>query len=236
VVDRLLIDQRAEPSAPAARLVLFFHGFMLSPTSYRTLLRTMAGDDTVIVGQRMYRPGPAALAGRPTAVDEAAAGAQLLDGLRDEFEPAELWLAGHSRGGQVAWRAAGLRPVDGLVLVDPVDGSGPKEMRPTAAAVPAVFACATLIVGAGRAGRCAPEPVNHEVFAAAAPAGAVHVIVPDLGHADMLDGRARQAARRFCPGHDDPDAARETVGALVRGFLDGTLPEPGATPLAFEQR
>jgi pimeloyl-ACP methyl ester carboxylesterase len=236
VVDRLLIDPRADPTRPLTRLVLFFHGFMQSPKGYRTLLGAMAGDDTVVVGQRMYRPGPAALAGRPTAVQEAEAGATLLDGLRGEFEPAELWLAGHSRGGQVAWRVAGMRRVDGLILVDPVDGSGPKEMRPTSAAAPATFSCRTLILGAGRAGRCAPEPVNHEIFAAAAPAGAVHVVVPDLGHADMLDGRARQTARMMCPGADDPDGARDTVGLLVRGFLTGALPPAGSTPLAFEQR
>jgi pimeloyl-ACP methyl ester carboxylesterase len=235
VGERLVIDNRRAPSGDL-RLLVFFHGFMTSPNAYRTLLTAIAADDTLVVGQRMYRPGPAALAGRPTAIEESEAGAALLDRLRDEFQASEVWVAGHSRGGQVAWRVAGLRRVDGVVLIDPVDGSGPKAMHPTSAATPATFACPVLIIGAGRAGRCAPEPVNHEHFAAAAPPGAVHVVVPELGHADMLDGRARQAARMMCPGADDPDAGRDTVGQLARWFATGALPPDGATPLPFERR
>jgi pimeloyl-ACP methyl ester carboxylesterase len=236
MADRLVIDHRPERTDAPRRLVVFFHGFMQGPNGYRTLLTTMAGDDTVVVAERMYRPGPAALAGRPTAAEEAAAGADLVHRLRHEYRPAEVWVAGHSRGGQVAWRVAGLRSVDGVILVDPVDGAGPREMRPTATASPATFDCPVLIIGAGRGGRCAPEPVNHACFAAAAPRGAVHVVVADLGHADMLDGRARQAGRLMCPGAEDPDAARDTVGAIARGFLSGALPADGSTHVPFERR
>ena len=49
-----------------------------------------------------------------------------------------LWLAGHSRGGQVAWRVAQLDPdrIAGLFLVDPVDGAGRDGGGPRAAAEP----------------------------------------------------------------------------------------------------
>ena len=237
MVERLVIDRRpASASRPPDRLVVFFHGFMTTPTAYRTVLGALADERTVVVAPRMYRPGPAALAGHPTATQEAAAGALIVDELRRSYGPHQLWLAGHSRGGQVAWIVAGDTMPDGLIVVDPVDGGGPKATRPNATATPARFDSRTLVIGAGSGGRCAPDPVNHDFFAAAAPLGAAHVVVRDMGHADLLDDRPRRVARLLCPGHDHPDRARLTVVELMRAFLDGSLPPSGTTPVVFDVR
>lgn len=234
---RLVIDRRPVGSSrPPERLVVFFHGFMTTPTSYRTVLGALADERTVVVAPRMYRPGPAVLAGHPTATQEAAAGVSVVDEVRQSYGPEELWLAGHSRGGQVAWIVAGDAAPDGVIVVDPVDGGGRKATRLNATAEPAKFASRTLVIGAGSGGRCAPDPVNHRHFAAAAPPGATHVVVDDMGHADLLDDRPRRAARLLCPGHIHPDLARRTVVELMRAFLDGALPPSDATPLAFEVR
>ena len=237
MAERLVIDRRpASEVRQPDRLVVFFHGFMTTPTAYRTVLGALADERTVVVAPRMYRPGPAALAGHPTATQEAAVGASIVDELRRSYSPAELWLAGHSRGGQVAWIVAGDTTPDGLIVVDPVDGGGPKSTRLNATATRARFGSRTLVIGAGGGGRCAPEPVNHNVFAAAAPLGATHVVVREMGHADLLDDRPRRLARLLCPGHGLPDLARLTVVELMRAFLDGALPPSGTTPVAFDVR
>jgi pimeloyl-ACP methyl ester carboxylesterase len=130
-------------------------------------------------------------------------------------------LAGHSRGGQAAWRAAQLLGGEcaGLMLVDPVDGGGgPRPAERTSTAAPVALNCAALIIGAGLGGRCAPAAVNHECFAEACPT-ATHVVVPDMGHADVLTGRALRLGRLLCGGGSDPAAARRQVTDLMLEFM-----------------
>ncbi|MBP7972034.1 MAG: hypothetical protein KAZ48_04480 [Candidatus Nanopelagicales bacterium] len=74
-----------------------------------------------------------------------------------------------------------------------------------------------LIVGAGIGGRCAPEHLNHNHFAAAS-SEASHVVVSDMGHMDVLNGRARAIGRRLCGGGTDPDRARSTVTEILRRY------------------
>jgi pimeloyl-ACP methyl ester carboxylesterase len=218
----VIIDGRtggAPSTGPADRLLVFFHGFMTSPRSYRQLLGGLAADGLVVAAPRMYRPGPAALAGRPSATEEAETGVTVVEDLRRTYRPRELWLAGHSRGGQVAWLVAGSVDSDGVIVIDPVDGGGPKATRPNATAMPADFDAATLVIGAGLGGRCAPTAVNHERFAAVAPPGATHVVLDGMGHADLLDDRSRRAGRLLCPGGDDPDRSRRELVGLMREFM-----------------
>jgi hypothetical protein len=62
--------------------------------------------------------------------------------------------------------------------------------------------------------------VNHEVFARAAP-HAGHVVVQGLGHADVLDGRARALGRALCAGGPEPDAVRRTCSELIVEAVSG---------------
>jgi pimeloyl-ACP methyl ester carboxylesterase len=206
------------------RALVFLPGFMTAAESYVEVLRPVADAGVTVLVPQLYRRGVGALAGRVPVSAEAAAAADLVRVTAAERGTRLVHLGGHSRGGQAAWRAAGLLAAEGLpaglAVVDPVDGAGRRPTEADAAAEPAAFDVPTLIVGAGLGGRCAPEPVNHRVFAAAAP-HAQHVVVQGLGHADLLDDRPRALGRRLCPGGPDPDSARTCVSALLVAFVAG---------------
>ena len=217
-VRSLLVDA-ARSSGHVARVIVFFPGFMQSPWSYRSLFASIVSDRTSIVAPQMYRRGPAVLAGDPSPSEEARQGVRIVEHVVATRRPDEVWLAGHSRGGQVAWRVAEQVDPHGVVVVDPVDGTGRHPTTLAAAAEPAGFTARTLIVGAGLGGRCAPAPVNHEHFAAAAPPGSTHVVIATMGHGDVLDDRMARAGRWLCGGSDDPRHDRDTVAQLVERFV-----------------
>ncbi len=227
------------PSAPAPAsddLLVFLAGFMIAPSAYARLLAPLAGAGVNVLTPALYRRSPATLLGRVSCEQEARAAAQRISELHTTGSAHRIWLAGHSRGGQAAWRCANLFAeqgddlLAGLILVDPVDGSSRTPSAPDATARPAVFTIPTVIIGAGLGGRCAPTAVNHDQFARATPAAA-HVVVDQLGHADILDGRSRSLGRRLCGGAENPDPGRTTVSELMTRFLrsDVTETEP---PLA----
>lgn len=208
-------------------ILVFLPGFMSPAESYRELLAPVAGVATVIAPQ-LYRRDLDALRGRVRVSVEARAAADLVV---ERKEPGNrVFLAGHSRGGQAAWRAAGLLGdgvVEGVCLIDPVDGHTRRPTGPVSTRRPAGFTCRSMIVGAGVGGRCAPSGVDHRQFAAATPQAA-HVVIDDLGHADMLSGPARTVGRLVCGGGEDPDAARRLCTALITSFLRGDVPGVGA--------
>jgi pimeloyl-ACP methyl ester carboxylesterase len=196
---------------------------MLSPWSYRSLFASIVSDQISIVAPQMYRRGPGVLAGHPSPSEEARQGIRIVEHVVATRRPDEVWLAGHSRGGQVAWRVAEHVDPVGVVVIDPVDGAGRHPTALAAAAERAGFTARTLVVGAGLGDRCAPTPVNHEHFAAASPPGSTHVVIATMGHGDVLDDRPARAARRLCGGSDDPGHERQAVAALIERFVsDGT--------------
>jgi pimeloyl-ACP methyl ester carboxylesterase len=218
-VRTLLVDS-GRSGAPVGRVAVFFSGFMVSPWSYRSLLAPIVSDRTSIVAPQMYRRGPGSLAGHPSPSEEAEQGIRLVEHVVATRRPDEVWIVGHSRGGQVAWRVAEHVDPDGVVVIDPVDGAGRHPTALAAAAEPATFTARTLVVGAGLGGRCAPAAVNHQYFAAAAPPGSTHVVIPSMGHGDVLDDRPAWASRLLCGGSADPRHERSTVATLVARFVE----------------
>ncbi len=217
------------------RCVIFLPGFLNSPYAYQRLLEPLGDDRCTVEIPRLYRPGPDALLGRFTVEDEAAAAMTLVQ--ERQRGGSQVWLAGHSRGGQAAWLAAKkledlAAPLAGLILVDPVDGRGPRSVEPVATATRASFTVPPLIIGAGLSGRCAPQAVNHERFAAAVDTCA-HLVVTDMGHADVLCGWQRTLGRRLCSGGPNPVRARESVAQLMTQYVFGELgpDSPGRMPL-----
>jgi pimeloyl-ACP methyl ester carboxylesterase len=213
-------------------VLVFLPGFMQAAASYRALLEPLTAHGIRVVVPQLYRRGPGALLGRATVEQEALDAAALVRGEEGGRARSVVFLGGHSRGGQAAWRAANLLAgadelLSGVVLVDPVDGAGRTPTEPTATAVAASFTCPSLVIGAGIEGRCAPEPVNHRRFAGATP-GARHVVVTRLGHGDILDDRPRATARRLCTGAEDPDPGRAAVTALVTASVLGESALPAA--------
>jgi chlorophyllase len=109
---------------------------------------------------------------------------------------------------------------------------------------PFSFSLPTLVIGTGLGGNCAPAGDNHGQFYAASRSPAWHVVVPDAGHADMLDETTAITASSVCPGGSDRAAVRRlTAGLLValfRGSLQGDasaytyLTDTAAAPLKIE--
>lgn len=209
-----------------ADCLIFLPGFMASPRSYTGLLAPLAGHGITVLVPQFYGRGFGALRGAADVRQEAAAAAELVR----QQASGRVVLGGHSRGGQAAWLAAGLLTDEGLsvglALVDPVDGRSRRPRAPVATARPAQFACRSLILGAGIAGPCAPDGVNHEQFARATP-GAAHIVVTGLGHADVLSGGSRILGRRLCHGGRNPDAGRWIASQLLAGFVRGWVPTVG---------
>lgn len=211
-----------EPAGGGDPTLVFCHGFLGTPDDYRGLLSHIASHGIRVVAPIGHRRTPAVLLGRPGISDEAEA----ILGLVDRLDAP--WVAGHSRGGQVAWLVAARAAVSGVVVVDPVDGEGRRGEKPTATARRATWDVPTTVIGAVLGGRCAPRHRNHERFASAAPDGSSHLVV-EMGHADLLDGRVRTLGRLVCPGVDDPGPIPRTVGGLVVAAVRGA--EPGTAPV-----
>ncbi len=181
------------------------------------MLQPVADAGVRVVIASLYERGLATLFGKVTVADEAERAVEFIRSIEIESPTDRIFLAGHSRGGQAAFRAASLVPGDelaGLILLDPVDGQGRNPSSRTATATETTCTVPTLIIGAGISGRCAPEGVNHVQFAEASPR-ARYVMVSELGHADMLDDRARNAGRRLCGGSDQPDVGRQACTELL---------------------
>jgi pimeloyl-ACP methyl ester carboxylesterase len=193
------------------RTLIFLPGFMAAPSAYSALLTPVMMAGWHVIVPQLYPRGLPALLGKYSVRDEAAAAAALVSG--------RCVIGGHSRGGQAAWLAAGMSDVAGVVLVDPVDGQGRRPSGPVSTAQPAGFSAPCLVIGAGKGGRCAPAEVNYEHFTAATPT-ATEVVIPELGHADVLEGRAGAFGRRVCGGAADPTAARRHVAELILGFVN----------------
>lgn len=207
----------------SSRVLVFLPGFVAPAAAYRELLEPVASNGSYVVVPQLYRATPSVLAGRFTVAQEAARAVDLVDSL--QRNGVEVFLGGHSRGGQCAWRAASAlqesgRPVAGLVLIDPVDGSGLRPKTDMATSSEAEFSFSTLIIGAGRGGKCAPEDRNHERFAART-AGAEHIVLADMAHADVMSGTFGWAGRRLCgSGPADGSRARREVSQLIVTYLD----------------
>lgn len=205
-------------------VLIFDHGFMSPPNSYTALLDPLRRAGIEVVTPKFYGAA-AGLTGRYTVLDEARALAELVHSLparhRRGSDVSSLpWLAGHSRGGQAVWRAAEMLGADigGLIVIDPVDGSGPRSKSAKVTDHPAHIGVPTLIVGAGRGGSCAPTGLNHEMFAQAHPAAA-HIVIEEMGHADILSGAALTWGRLLCRGGSQPQRYRRQVSDLMLEWL-----------------
>lgn len=215
-------------------VVVFQHGFMTWNEAYSEVLSHLASHGFVVVAPQMYEPGLAALLGQPTAAEEALTAAQVLSWLPTGLpatlgyspETRRLGLAGHSRGGKVAWLILVAEPsrAQAVAGVDPVDGTGgPFGNQARVAQGPFAFSLPALVIGTGLGGNCAPVGDNHEQFYAASGSPAWHVVIPDAGHADMLDEAAAIAASSVCPGGPDRAAVRRLTAGLLVAFFRGSL-------------
>lgn len=202
-------------ASSAPRCLVFVPGFLVAPRAYTALLRPVAEGVGRVLVLAPERSRVAMLAGRYSPADQAESVLYLAGELQNDG--IEVILGGHSRGGLVAWLASRSTRPAGLVLVDPVSGGGGPWAAPEPLP-PVQLDCPSLVVGCGIHGRCAPAGRNHEVFAAALP-GCHHTIVPDCGHADVLNGIEAQLGGLLCGHSRDRQRGRDAVAQAMIDFL-----------------
>jgi chlorophyllase len=246
------LDVYAPSASDFYPVIIFQHGFSASIKGYETISTQLASHGFVVVLPQMYPPGDFGAA--PTPAAEAALGVQIIAWVQANINnyisvnasTTLLGLAGHSRGGQTAYRIAVAIPqtIKALAGVDPVDGIELFGQTPFITA-PLSFDIPTYILGTGLGPivvnnfiACAPDYAGPNHFYCANPNPTWLVTATTHGHADMID---EEDFTSFCPGGPDRNGMRAltagTLAAFFSGILQGNadalnvLGDPGAAPV-----
>lgn len=219
-------------------VVVFQHAFCGYKEAYQVILGHLASHGFVVIAPTMYETVFAFPCTDLPVEDEAAIGVALAgwlqDNLADEIpvtvDMTGIGIAGHSRGGNVAYQMAldedvpataiaGIDPVDGVVIF----GQTPFLLEP----LPVDLGIATCILGTGLGTipisggiACAPESAGHNHFFNANPRPSWHVIAPGYGHMDMMDPEDNPGV---CPGGTDLDLMLDFTAGTMAAFFCGTL-------------
>jgi predicted dienelactone hydrolase len=221
-------------------LVVFVPGFSASEEAYRKTLEHLASHGYAMLGAqhdfnfltatlcRTQRDGRQRVGETIALVRQLARDDPELRGLLDDDRFAMI---GHSYGGKVAlWIAADNGDVAIVFALDPVDGGD--DRRPgwcgemTDAAFPRLVEQLQwhamppiAMVGAGKAGECAPAAGNSVALYGALRSDVLHLRLPGAGHQDFVDAAADDNCLGcdLCPAGDEAaaDVQRFARGSLV---------------------
>ncbi|KAI3811399.1 hypothetical protein L1987_21120 [Smallanthus sonchifolius] len=156
----------------------------------------------------------------------------------------KLVLAGHNRGGKVAFALALNKlktelklKFSALIGIDPVDGmdKGKQTLPKVLTYVPRSFnlEMPVMVIGSGlgEVGKnllfpaCAPKGVNHEDFYIECCKPACYFVAKDYGHHDMLDDKTEgfigNVTYCLCENGKCREPMRRFVGGAVVAFLKG---------------
>ncbi|XP_022138675.1 chlorophyllase-2, chloroplastic-like [Momordica charantia] len=229
-------------------VVLLMHGYLLCNTFYRQLIRHIVSHGFIVVAPQLYTVTCQDTGAEIKAL--AAIGEWLPEGLR-HYLPAKvspnlkkLALAGHSRGGKVAFAFAlalnkstsSTAPkVSAIIGLDPVDGSRPPILTGVSESFDFVSAMPVLVIGSGLGELqrnplfppCGPKGVNHEEFFKECRSPAHYMVVKDYGHMDLLDDETRgirgKGSYCMCKNGESRGPMRSFVGGAVVAFLKAYL-------------
>ncbi|KAG8370262.1 hypothetical protein BUALT_Bualt14G0098600 [Buddleja alternifolia] len=232
-------------------VLLFLHGYLLYNSFYSQLIQHIASHGFIVVAPQLY-----SIAG-PNTNEEIKITAEITNwlsqGLLNLLPPhvhpnlMKLGLAGHSRGGKVAFALALNKSsfptslkFSALIGVDPVDGmdKGKQTPPPVLTYTPHSFnldGVGVLIVGSGLGEvrknplfpPCAPKGVNHEDFYNECCKPVYYFVAKDYGHLDMLDDNTKgirgKASYCLCKSGESREPMRRFVGGILVAFLKGYL-------------
>ncbi|KAJ8559323.1 hypothetical protein K7X08_003381 [Anisodus acutangulus] len=231
-------------------VLLFFHGFILKPSWYKSLLQHISSHRYIIVA-----PQFSALASQSDEVKKAAKVTEwlskgLISVLPEKVQPDLLKIAvsGHSRGGKTAFSLAlgygdfsGSTPTplkfQALLGIDPVAGSS----SPSSQSAPKILqyiprsfgqSIPVAVIGAGLSNKrahyifppFAPNSVNHSEFFNESKPPCYYFLAKDYGHTDILDDKIAAIASLISKsGKGSKDLMRKVVGGIVVAFLEAKL-------------
>lgn len=216
-------------------LVIFHHGFMARNWWYSEMLTHLASHGFVVLAPQAYPPGVFALLGEPTVAEELESAIAFVEWARGRSAEAagvgvcaeRIGVAGHSRGGSIAFCIAQRRPelVAAVAGVDPVDTTaGRIGLGKSVVGAPLVYDAATLVIGTGGNGDCeTPTDFAHGRFFDAAPSPAWHLIATNYAHSDMIDPDVNRRLLPICPLHAQPERMVRFCGGALAGFFRASL-------------
>ncbi|XP_049349009.1 chlorophyllase-2-like isoform X2 [Solanum verrucosum] len=216
-------------------VLLFFHGFMLQPSWYKSLLQHISSHRCIIVA--------------PQEVKSVRKIAEWLINnlesvLPEKVQPdlEKVAISGHSKGGNMAFAVAfdSSMPLkfSALLGIDPVAGASPSCLRPPYVLeyIPRIFnqSIPVAVVGAGLSNQStccllpsgAPNGVNHAEFFNESKPPCYYFLAKDYGHADMLEAEGIMAILiriLMKSGKGSKDSMIRAVGGIVVAFLKAYL-------------
>nr|GMC81250.1 chlorophyllase-2, chloroplastic [Ipomoea batatas] len=225
-------------------VLMLFHGYMFLNSFYSQLIQHIASHGFIVVAPQLY------LLVGCHATEEIKSAAEVTNWLSEglsSFLPSQvhpdlekLGLAGHSRGGKVAFALALGKTAttdlkfSAIIGVDPVGGTSPNIIDTTPDHFDLNMPAMVIGSGLGEVKRnflscpCAPKGRNHAAFYNKCNAPACYLVAKDFGHTDMLDDDTRGSLRgklSYCMCKNGAARApmREFVGGAVVAFLRGFL-------------
>ncbi|KAL2463869.1 Chlorophyllase-2 [Forsythia ovata] len=230
-------------------VLILLHGYLLYNSFYSQLIKHIASHGFIVVAPQLY------IVTGPDANEEIKITADITNWLSKglcHFLPSnvrpnltKLGLAGHSRGGKVAFALALRKQVtslkfSALIGIDPVDGmdKGKQTPPPVLNYVPHSFDLdhmAVMVIGSGLGEikrnplfpPCAPRGVNHRDFFNECQKPAIYFVVKDYGHLDMLDDETKgfrgNTTRCLCKNGESREPMRRFVGGIVIAFMKAYL-------------
>ncbi|XP_073300790.1 chlorophyllase-2-like [Primulina huaijiensis] len=227
-------------------VLVLLHGYLLYNSFYSQLIQHISSHGFIVVAPQLY-----IVAGRDSH-EEIETTAKVINWLPEglvHFLPPQvnpnvkkLGLAGHSRGGKVAFglalRKLNLTTLDisAIIGIDPVGGMDEERQTPPPVQTntPHSFnlgGSGALVIGSGLGEikrnllfpPCAPKGVNHEDFYNECRKPAYYFVAKDQGHLDMLDDDTRgirgKASFCLCKNGKSREPMRRFVGGVVVAFL-----------------